>query len=110
MSYFMLYETATGRPISLSSVEADPIRDGRTSIDIGTAPSPDTMWDMATASFIPRPPKVFVDRFDDFKSRPGMNGLFNALNPPQKQVIEDAFIWILGSERFRGEDNSEVIE
>ena len=110
MAYFMLNETATGRPISLSSVEADPIRPEHTSLDIGTKPSPDTMWDMATASYIPRPPKVFVDRLDDFKSRPGMNGLFTALNPPQQQIIEDAFIFILGSERFRGENNSEAIE
>ena len=110
MSYFMLYETATGRPISLSSVEVVTLRPGTTSLDIDTKPTNDQMWDEASRSFIPRPPKVFVDRLEDFKSRPGMSGLFNALNPPQKQVIEDSFIFILGSERFREEDNSEVIE
>ena len=110
MAYFMLYETATGRPVSLSSVEANPIRPGFTSIDIGSAPSPDTMWDMATASYIPRPPKVFIDRIEDLRKRPGMVQLWQSLGPAQRNVLRDAFIWILGSERFRGEDNSEAIE
>lgn len=110
MAYFMLYETATGRPISLSSVEADPIRAGRTSVDIGSAPSPDTMWDNATRAFIPRPPKVFVDRIEDLKNLPGMNSLWNKLKPADKTTLQNALITLLGSERFRGGDNPEVIE
>lgn len=110
MSYFMLYETATGRPISQSSVAADPVRAGYTSLDIGTKPSSDTMWDETTKAFIARPPKVFVDRIDDLMKRPGMDQIWQSLGSGQRTVLKDAFIWILGKERMRGENNSEVIK
>lgn len=110
MPYFMLYETATGRPISLSSVEVAVVRPGTTSLDIGTKPTNDQVWDEVTKMMIPRPPEVFVDRIDDLHARPGFQGLYNAMNPPQQRLLDDSVIFILGNERFRGQDDTPDIQ
>jgi len=106
MPYFMLYETTTGRPISLSSVEVAILRPGTTSLDIGTKPDGSVMWDEVSKTMIPRPPKVFVDRMTDLRSRPNFMAIFNSLTARQQNDLTNDIIFILGSERFRSEDDT----
>ncbi len=110
MPYFAIYETATGRLRSLGTVLADPMPPEFTVVDIGSAPADNTMWDEATRTFIPRPPKVFVDRLEDLRNRPEFRQVWNTLNQTQKDAMRQALIWILGAERFRGENQPEPIE
>ncbi|KKK55825.1 hypothetical protein LCGC14_3070680 [marine sediment metagenome] len=110
MTYFAVYETSTGILRSLGTVLADPMPPQFTVIDIGTSPADNTMWDETTRTFIPRPPKVFVDRLEDLRNRPAFKQVWNTLNQNQRDAMRQALIWILGKARFRPEGQSEPIE
>ena len=110
MPYFAVYETATGRLKSLGTVLADPLPVGLTVLDIGSPPPDNEMWDATITSFIPRPPKVFIDRLEDLKNKPQFKTVWQTLNAQQKDSIKTALIWLLGKARFRGENQPEPIE
>ena len=114
MTWFAVHEIATGRLVSMATVVADPLPPGLTKKNLGAGKPPDTeMWDEATTSFVPRPPKTLIDRFDDdllthveFKQ---FQNVYNSLNPgQQKQVRDDLIIW-LGGIRFRNKNSSVII-
>ena len=110
MAYYMLYETATGKPKSLSSVEANPVPAGHTSVDIGTKPDKTVMWDEATKAFIPRPPKVLKDRLQDLIGKPRFKTFWQSLSAAQKSELRDGVIWLLGKARYRDEGETPEIE
>lgn len=104
MACFALYETATGRLHGLGHIVADPLPDGFSVMLVGDDP-PDAsvMWDEATRSFIPRPPKVVIDRLQDFLARPGVQAIWDSLTDNQRTAVRTALIRILGSRRYRSE-------
>ncbi len=110
MTYFAVYETSTGILRSLGTVLADPMPRQFTVVDIGTSPADDTMWDEATRTFIPRPPKVLVDRILDLRTRPKFLAIWNSLTARQQNDLRDDLIWLLGNARFRPEGQPEPIE
>ena len=110
MAYYMTYETATGRPLSLSSVAPNPVKPGHSVVDIGTKPDKTVMWDEATKAFIPRPPKVLKDRLQDLIDRPKVKTFWQSLNAQQKTTLRDGVIWLLGGKRFRQENETPEIE
>lgn len=110
---FVVYETATGRPITLAR---DLPRGGLPAAGagetvVGVDPFPDlggAMWDPASRAFVARPAKVLVDRIDDLRSDVEYQPLRDAvaaLRPQDRatmqSAIEEAFINMLGPERFR---------
>ena len=114
MSWFAIYEIATGRLVSVATVVAQELRPGLAVRGLGvTRPPDDEMWDEATKRFVPRPVKVLVDRFDEdlltnVEFRQFQN-VYNGLNPGQrKQVRDDLIIW-LGDTRLRNKASSHVI-
>lgn len=110
MPYFAIYEKATGRLRSLASRLTVALPLELEALDIGTSPADDTMWDEATRTFIPRPPKVFVDRLQDLVDRPRFKTFWQSLNAAQKDELRDGVIWLLGKARFRNESESPVVD
>ncbi|KKL63176.1 hypothetical protein LCGC14_2177730 [marine sediment metagenome] len=114
MAWFAIYETATGRLESVATVVANPLPPGLTKKNLGPSKPPDSeMWDEATTSFVSRPLKILVDRFDEdlltHVEFIQFQNVYNGLNPGQrKQVRDDLIIWI-GLERFRNKAESHII-
>ena len=114
MPWFAIYEIATGRLESVGTVIADPLPLGRTKKNLGTNPPPDTeMWDEGTVSFISRPLKILVDRFDEdllaHVEFIQFQNVYNGLNPGQKKQVRGDLITWLGGERFRNKNTSVII-
>lgn len=104
MLYYAIYETATGRLVSLGNVLGDHLPDNLTVIDIGTAPDLRlVVWDEGTRTFIQRPAKVLVDRLDDLRAQPGMTAFWNSLTGAQKTVLANALITVFGKLRYRAQ-------
>ena len=106
MTWFAVHETATGRLVSVATIVADPLPPGLAKKNLGENRPPDNdEWDETTTSFVPSPPKVLVDRFEDdllmHVEFIQFQNIYNGLNPgQQKQVRDDLIMWI-GEERFR---------
>lgn len=99
---FAVYETATGRLVSVSDVLADPLPAGLTAVDVGAAVDFRTqVWDEAGKTFIARPAPVWIDRLDDLRAMTGVTALWNSLNAAQKTVLANALIKLLGNARYR---------
>ena len=102
MSYYAIYETATGRLVSLGDVVASPLPQGLTAVDIGRAVDlRDQVWDQASKAFIARPAPVLIDRLEDVKAMTGMAVLWSSLSAAQKLVLGNAIIKLLGGARYR---------
>jgi len=110
MAYYMLYVTNTGKPVSLSSVEANPVPAGHTSVDIVNKPDKTVMWDEVTKAFIPRPPKVLKDRLQDLIAKPAFKTFWQSLDATQKDQLRNGLIWLLGKARYRNEQEPPEIE
>ena len=110
MPYYAIYETATGRLVSLGDVLAQPLPQNLTAVDIGTAVDLRAqMWDEGTRTFIARPAKVLVDRLDDLRAQPGMAAFWNSLTGAQKTVLANALIKVFGKLRYRAANQSVVM-
>ena len=106
--WFVVVETATGRPRSFGTVISDPLRPGLESIALAGPPDYDNeMWDEETKSFVPRPPKVFVNRVDDdlfgHPSFQNFIDLMSILTPPQRATVKNAIKRLLGTALIRVE-------
>ena len=102
MSYFLLYDTATGRLVSQGTVVASPLPDGLTAVDVGTRPSDGQMWDSATRTMVARPAKVLVDRLQDLLDfYPDFATVWNSLSAERKTQLRTALIAFLGRQRYR---------
>lgn len=113
--WFAIVETDTGRPRSFGTKISDPLKPGLESIALPGPPDYDNeMWDGDTKAFVPRPPKVFVNRVDDdLFGHPSFGNfidLMDTLAPPQRNTIKNAIKRLLGSQLIRGESESIEIE
>ncbi len=109
MAWFAIYEIATGRLKSLGTIKSDPLRSGLAFIEFAQKPEDDVnMWDEGTLSYIPRPPKVLIDRLDDFEGHPKFlqfQEVFNTLNAQQKAKVRNALrAWLGDTIRNESED------
>lgn len=102
MPYYAIYETATGRLVSLGNMIADPLPQDLTAVDIGTAVDlRGQMWDAASKAFVARPAPVLIDRLDDLRAMTGVPALWASLSAAQKLVLGNAIIKLLGGARYR---------
>ncbi|KKL25535.1 hypothetical protein LCGC14_2404340, partial [marine sediment metagenome] len=95
-------------------VITDPRAPGLAKKNLGVSRPPDSkMWDEATTTFVPRPVKVLVDRFDDdllmHVEFIQFQNVYNGLNPGQKKQVRDDLIKWIGEERFRNSQGSHII-
>ena len=109
MDWFAVAEEETGRLVSVATVVASPLPPGLIALPLPTRPPDDEMWDAGSQSFVPRPPKVLVDRLDDLKADPRFAAMLNALNAADQAGVLGAIGELLGTERFRNEDESAKI-
>lgn len=100
MSWFLVYDTNTGRLVSQGTVIADPLPRGLTAVDVGTRPE-GVMWDEASRSMVPRPPKEYVDRVDDIVGDARLTGVFQRMSPAELDVFKVVIGEALGDERLR---------
>jgi len=112
--WFAIYEKATGRLRSLASVKSDPLSEELDFVEFADRPDVSAdMWDAATTSYIPRPPKVLIDRFDgDLLTHPKFKGfreVYDNLSNPDKNKIRKVIRTLLGTEVKRNVNESEEI-
>ena len=70
------------------------------------------MWDEATLSYIPRPPKMLINRLDDLDSHPKFvqfQEVMNSLTPQQRAKVRNALKAWLGGGLLRNESEDAVI-
>lgn len=60
-------------------------------------PGPGKMWDVATRTYIPRPPLVWLDRSDDIVDDPRLSTVNPGIKIQIRNVVDD----VLGVERWR---------
>lgn len=109
-SWFAIYETATGRLRSLATIKTDPLGTGLAFIEFADRPDDFTnMWDEGRLSFIPRPAKILVDRWDDTINDPATKGIWIAMNAVNRGKLKTSITEILGTERFRNEGENPII-
>lgn len=101
MPWTALYDTTTGRLLSVGTVVANPLPSGTATLDMAQAPTRADMWDETTRAFIARPAKVQIDRLADISAHPDFDAVWQALNATQRTKIRTAVIWLLGSRRYR---------
>lgn len=64
MAYYAIYVTATGELMSQGSIVADPLPANLTAVDIVNPPADNTMWAVASRSFVPRPAPRIISKVD----------------------------------------------
>lgn len=114
MAWWMVYATALhtklpeGQPVSRTSIDPTTsigVRADVAAKEFANKPADNTVWDNTLLDFVAIPPRVFVDRVDDFFADIRAGGV---LTLPQKDqdeiriVLEDMF----GKERFRRDTES----
>ena len=105
MVWYAVYESATGRLLSVTTLLGDlPV--GVTTLNLAGEPADNQMWDSTTRTFIPRPAKVLVDRLQDILSNPAYADFataYNVLNAANKTRLRNMLIKLLGRQRYRSQ-------
>ena len=113
MTWHYLYDDTTGRLLTESSVLIASPPGGTLVLSRLTRAEPNEMWDETTRLFVPRPPKVLIDRLQDLLTDTqfvGFKTVWESLTPARKTAIRDALIAWLGRARFRNVTASLVIQ
>lgn len=93
----------------MGTVFVDPLPSGLDFLEMEEKPPDTDMWDEGTRSFIPRPPKVLVDRWDDLLNDPDFGPSHANLPPPFRAAQERAVKKLLGDERFRNQGEGKEV-
>ena len=114
MTWFAVHEIATGRLESVGTIIVDPLPPGLATKNLGAnRPPDDEMWDESSLTYVLRPIKTLVDRFDDdlltHVEFVQFQNVYNGLNPGQKKQVRDDLITWLGTQRFRNRSGSHLV-
>lgn len=131
MPNYTIYETASGRPVShttvLPEVEKLPAviefrkttpydpENPATFLTLEQAlalkghslkthpakPGINQMWDDATKAFIDIPAPVLVDQLAEIKKKSKVDAVFKKLDAADAKVIEDEMILLMGTKRYK---------
>lgn len=112
MTYFAIYETASGRLHSIGDVLAAELNPAYTALELPSKPNlKNVMWDEVSKNFIARPPKILADRLEDLQTNPAyedFRALYASLPQAQRDVLRDAIRRLLGRARYRNQ--AEAVE
>jgi hypothetical protein len=117
MAWYVIYDNTTGRLESESNIEIEP-KTGKTILQLAERPSVGVggvMWDETTRTFIVRPPKVLIDRWEDFQTSNDpvivdFRTAYNSLNAANKTRVREFLIAVLGRFRYRNQSESVRLE
>jgi len=104
--WYAVVEKSTGRAISFGTKIASILPAEWEAIPISNQPGSEQVWDEATRSLIPRPPKVLIDRVDDVLAKPTVQTFISGLNSGQRNLFRAILIELLGNRRFRSDDEA----
>lgn len=111
MPWYAVYETTTGKLVSLGTVLAQTLPANLTAKDLGLNKPPDLqMWDEATRSFVPRPAKVLVDRVAGLIADPVLASTWARLTPSQRSILQTRLGEVLGTYRYRHNGDTLIID
>lgn len=104
--WFAYVEDATGLLVSIGTIDQPSLPAGIVQIaaNVPDPLEPKWVWDTATRSFINRPAKVLIDRWQDLltsASYSDFQTVYNALNATRKQQIQAVLLRLLGTQRWR---------
>lgn len=88
MTWYAVYETATGRLKSLGTVLANPMPVEFTVQVLAAEPASDQMWDEATRTFVPRPAKIILDLVDKIMADADLSTLNATARTRIRTVLE----------------------
>jgi hypothetical protein len=103
MPWFAVYESGTGRLVSVAQTVADPLPAGLAAAELGQRPADSQMWDTTTRTFVARPAKVIVDRLQDLADDPELSAVWTRLTATQRTALRNRLIRLLGQYRFRSQ-------
>jgi hypothetical protein len=88
MPFYVLYDTATGRPLSFSSVAASP-GVGQAVAELAEKPADAQAWDVASRTFVARAVQPPSDLVADIMGDATVIANMITLLAAQKQAIQD---------------------
>lgn len=114
MSFYVLYRESDGRAISYSTLEPQSVTAGRAVKVFDNPPADNTQWEEATLTFIPIPPKVYVDRLlemlTDSEYADDIQLVWNGLSAANRTRLRNGLIRLLGTKRFRRDTETLAIK
>lgn len=99
--WFYVVEDATGRLLSETDQEV-AAGSGRSVVSRPERADSSVMWDEVSRAFIPRPPKVLVDRIADLEGDSVLSAVWTRLTTAQRTALRNRLGALLGSQRLRG--------
>lgn len=111
--WYAIYNTTSGFLYSVGTVITQPLRPGTTSLELAGEPTPAVMWDESTRNFIPRPPKVLIDRLQDIITHADyadFKEVWDALNAARKEKVRNGLVRLLGRARWRNASESITVQ
>lgn len=105
MAFYVLYRESDGRAISYSTDEPQNIAVGRAVKSFVNPPADNTQWQESTLTFIPIPPKVYIDRLleilTDSEYADDIQQVWNGLSAANRTRLRNGLIRLLGTKRYR---------
>lgn len=104
MPWTALYDTDTGRLVSVGQIVSDPLPAGLTAVTLPDRPQDSEMWDAPSRAFVARPAKVLVDRLAELLTDPryaDFQDVWANIPAARRTALRNAMIRLLGRHRFR---------
>lgn len=104
MAWFVVVDDTTGRlqTAAFQDPVAPSVNPPLIVIPLAGPPSRNEMWDEGTRTYVPRPPRIYVDRAQDVINDPRLNNVNQGTKNQVLNVINEVF----GTERWRRDNES----
>jgi hypothetical protein len=113
MAWYYIVQS-DGALVSESATLPTALTVGQRVIEVTDRINADTMmWDKASQQFVPRPKPVVVDRLNDLMSSADFSdfaSVWSSLDATRRQKLRDAVIRLLGTKRFREQNEPASIQ
>jgi hypothetical protein len=102
MSFYVVYDSATGRPITTDTADSPPrLREGQAVAEFPSRPLDAEMWDPASKAFVPRPRRALRDLASEIVQRAVQDPLLLVLTSDQRRALREAAAAVLGDMRLQ---------
>lgn len=116
MTFYHIYITSTGVLESVTDVQPQSLKSGRSYVALATTVDKVNMWDESTKNLVARPAKVLVNRVTQDlvnSTNPAVlafrTNIFQPASAANKQVIRDFLIYVYGTRLLRNASDTEAI-